>query len=328
MNSTVWGGGNCSGTSTGLIPITELRGNYQGSAGLLYDGSNQRPAALTAAAPPVEPIDGRIVVAGMGMSNTYQDFSVFQELAAQDDSINPEVQFVNLSAGGCVARETADPSNRCWSIFRNQLAGAGLSFDDVQVLWLKTTSTTRGTVFPESAQYLLHDLQDTLSVVRQRMPNVKQVYVSSRVYAGYASVPLNPEPYSYETGFAFKELVHDQFPGLWISWGPYLWADGTNVRSDGLFWVCDDFQNDGTHPSRFGSLKVAHALLDFFRDDAVARRWFLAGGNPGPGPAPGPEAISSLVQSLIDDINSQNTTIPDILSRLEDIRDRLLAEGN
>ena len=107
-----------------------------------------------------------------------------------------------------------------------------------------------------------------------------------------------------------------------------MWADGTNVRSDGLFWVCDDFQNDGTHPSRFGSLKVAHALLDFFRDDAVARRWFLAGGNPGPGPAPGPEAISSLVQSLIDDINNQNTTIPDILSRLEDIRDRLLAEGN
>ena len=329
MTCNLMAGGNCSGTSTGLIPITQLTGSYLGSAGFLYDGSNERPQSLTTAAPPVSPINGKIVVAGMGMSNTWQDFGVFTQLASQDDTINPSVQFVNLAAGGCVARETADPNNRCWNIFANTLSSSGISFADVQVLWLKTTSTTRGTVFPESSQFLLNDLRDTLSVARQRMPNLKQVYVSSRVYAGYASVPLNPEPYSYETAFAFKELVRSQVPGLWISWGPYLWADGMNVRPDGLFWTCDDFQNDGTHPSNSGSLKVAHALLEFFRTDEVAGRWFLADGSSGPGPNPNPTpgAISDLVQGLLDDLNNRRTSLPEIVTRLQDIRDRLIDRG-
>ena len=42
----------------------------------------------------------------------------------------------------------------------------------------------------------------------------------------------------------------------WISWGPYLWADGETPRSDGWLWRCSDFQDDGTHPSFLGAVKV------------------------------------------------------------------------
>jgi len=50
----------------------------------------------------------------------------------------------------------------------------------------------------------------------------------------------------------------------WMAWGPYLWADGTTPRSDGLTWDISEFQPDGTHPNFKGREKVAHTLMDFF----------------------------------------------------------------
>jgi hypothetical protein len=317
-------GGDCSGTSTGLIPLTELTGTYFGHAGFLYDGTNQRPQLLTDSAPPLSPINGKIVMASLGMSNAEQEFRTFMDLFSLDESVNPAVELVNTAVSGCVARATVDPAGRCWRAFQSRLHNAGFDFQDVQVLWVKTTSTTRGTVFPASKDWLLQDLRGTLDAVAALMPNLKQVYVSSRIYGGYASTMLNPEPYAYESAFAFKELVRTQHPGLWISWGPYLWADGLNVRSDGLFWECDDFMNDGTHPSVAGSLKVAHHLMDFFKNDEVTRRWFAVDGAP---PDPSGEGFSSQVQQLIDDLRGRRISLAEIISRLEEIRDLLVASG-
>ena len=47
-------------------------------------------------------------------------------------------------------------------------------------------------------------------------PNLKLVYFSSRVYAGYSNgvgTPDNPEPYAYEVGFAVKWAIGDQLNG-------------------------------------------------------------------------------------------------------------------
>ncbi|MPZ13231.1 MAG: hypothetical protein GEU73_02180 [Chloroflexi bacterium] len=62
----------------------------------------------------------------------------------------------------------------------------------------------------------------------------------------------------------------------WLAWGPYLWADGLTVRSDGLTWQCEDFRNDGTHPSDSAQRKVAELLLNFLVTDPMAREWFVA----------------------------------------------------
>ena len=62
----------------------------------------------------------------------------------------------------------------------------------------------------------------------------------------------------------------------WMAWGPYLWADGSAPRSDGLFWLVSDLQNDGTHPSQSGQQKVGRELLQFFKTSPVTRCWFLA----------------------------------------------------
>jgi hypothetical protein len=62
----------------------------------------------------------------------------------------------------------------------------------------------------------------------------------------------------------------------WIAWGPYLWANGTSPRSDGLTWVVGDLEVDGTHPSTSGETKVGAMLLSFFKTDPTTTGWFLA----------------------------------------------------
>ena len=47
----------------------------------------------------------------------------------------------------------------------------------------------------------------------------------------------------------------------WIAWGPYLWADGTTPRSDGLFYECSDLDDDGIHPGEGVTQKVTMLLL-------------------------------------------------------------------
>jgi hypothetical protein len=143
-----------------------------------------------------------------------------------------------------------------------------------------------------TAGQLRDDLAKVVRVIHSKYPNVRLCYVTSRIYAGYASSTLNPEPYAYESGFAVKWLIDEQITGVdslnfdpeqgavaapWLSWGPYLWADGLTSRSDGLTWACNAFvENDGTHPSTIGRSIVADSLLSFFRRDETTKPWYLA----------------------------------------------------
>jgi len=51
--------------------------------------------------------------------------------------------------------------------------------------------------------------------------------------------------------------------------------DGLAPRSDGLTWLCGEFNADGTHPNSAGSRKVADMLLDFVHEDPTAA-WYRA----------------------------------------------------
>jgi hypothetical protein len=133
--------------------------------------------------------------------------------------------------------------------------------------------------------------------LRVRYPNLQQVFISSRIYGGYATTPLNPEPYAYESGFSVKWLIQAQISQVqagtisdgragdlsdavapWLAWGPYLWADGMTARSDGLVWERQDLTaSDGTHPSQSGQAKVGAMLLEFFKGSPYTSCWFLGG---------------------------------------------------
>jgi hypothetical protein len=145
--------------------------------------------------------------------------------------------------------------------------------------------------------------------LRSRFANLRLLYLSSRIYAGYASTALNPEPWAHESAFSVKWLIEAQIQQMagagpdplagdldwsgaapWLGWGPYLWADGLVPRSDGLVWTCSDFQSDGTHPAMTGEHKVGSMLLEFFLDSPFTAPWFRAGA-PIPGDLDGDGAV-------------------------------------
>src|SRR5262249_20525986 len=154
--------------------------------------------------------------------------------------------------------------------------------EQVQVAWIKQADAGPTQPFPKHAQILQEELATIVRLMKQRFPNLKMVYLSSRIYGGYARTRLNPEPYAYESGFAVKWLIEQQLQGEpalnfdpargavqapWLSWGPYLWANGTRPNADGLSYAEGDLGPDGTHPSQSGRQKVARQLLQFFKSD-------------------------------------------------------------
>lgn len=301
---------DCFRTSVGLTPINDLgTGAYLGAQGGLYPGGLNDPPqahglAGRALAERVEPLDpagrpdrtGKIVVLSIGISNAFQEFGRFMELASAAP-VPTDVMPVNGAQGGATARAWADPTNAAWDIVDQRLAGVGVTPAQVQVVWVKATNQGSGR-WPGWAEALSRDLAAVARILRDRFPTLKLVYLSSRTYGGYSTGQLSPEPGAYQSGFAVKWVIEDQIAGdpslnfdpsrgpveaPWLGWGPYLWADGLTPRSDGLVWQCSDFATD-VHPSASGEEKVARMLLEFMHADPTTRPWFV-GEDPAEGSA-------------------------------------------
>ena len=284
---------DCSRTSVGLTPLTDLKtGRHLGFRGGLYPGGRNAPSARylkkgLASARRVAPLgpdgrparDGAIVLLSIGMSNTTQEFSVFKRLGDADPRKSPRVAIVDGAQGGQDAVRISDPQAPFWANIDNRLRASGVTRLQVQAAWVKQAIAGPREPFPADARRLQGALRNIVGILRSRFPNLRLVYFSSRIYAGYASTSLNPEPYAYQSAFAVKWTVQDRIEGKlrgpWLGWGPYLWADGTKGRGDGHVWTCEDLGSDGTHPSRSGAEKVASLLLRFFTSNRTTRTWFV-----------------------------------------------------
>ena len=318
---------DCSVTSVGLVPLSDLGaglylGQFQG--GLYPSGLNAMPAqhynaGLNRAAA-VRPLNvlgnpdpaGKYVLLSIGMSNATQEFCsqpgtlpcnpwTFMGQAAADPRVNhTSLVMANGARGGQTTNTWDSPTDPNYDLVNtNVLMPQGLSEAQVQALWIKCADAQPTVSLPNSAANaytLVTELGNVCRAVRVRYPNVKVVFLSSRIYAGYATTALNPEPYAYEGGFAVKWLIEAQINQMagggidpragdlnyttaapWIAWGPYLWADGLTPRGgDGLTWACADLESDGTHPSTSGEQKVGTLLLNFFLNSAQTSPWFSA----------------------------------------------------
>jgi hypothetical protein len=279
----------CSLTSTGLIPLTDM-GNrrYRGYRGGLYPGGLNRPPAKylkkgLAASRQVHPINGKIVLLSIGMSNASAEFSAFKRSFVNDEQVNPKLVLVDGAQDGFDATNVnARPVY--WDNVDDRLADAGVSAAQVQVVWLKEAIAGEHRRFPKDAKALQASLRKIINTMRFRYPKLRLVYLSSRTYGGYAITGWNPEPAAYDGGFAVRGVIQDRISGKlkgpWVGWGPYLWTDGILGRSDGLTWNCDDVEADGTHPSKSGVQKVVNLLTTFFKTDPTTRRWYVARARP------------------------------------------------
>lgn len=300
---------NCSQTSVGSTPLDQLgAGTYLGFQGGLYPGgTNAMPEAHLVAglaeATAVVPrnaagqpaANGKVVLLSIGMSNCSQEFSRFVQIASADPLKHPRVQAVNGAQGGQTAAIIQNPDARFWTVVDERLAQANATREQVQVVWFKDADAQPTSGFPAHAETLHDEFVAILQVIRDRFPNARLCYIASRIYAGYATTSLNPEPYAYEHAFAVKWTIEDQIAGAselnfdpargpvvapWIAWGTYNWADGTIPGSDGLTWACSDFQADGTHPSIAGANKVANRLASFLRTEPTAASWYRSAPPP------------------------------------------------
>jgi hypothetical protein len=292
--------------SVGLKPLSEMTvtEKYKGEDGGLYGaGKNEPPAALKAAAKAeaekIRPLnaagepaaDGIIGLVSISMSNATQEFSYFKQLADPDPSKSPHVTIVDCAQGGQAMAQWVDPNARAWVEADRRLTAANVSPKQVQVAWIKLANVGPSGDLAEHGKKLEQDTVAVLHNAKTRFSNLRIAYLGSRIYGGYATTPLNPEPYAYEGAFAVRWLIQDQMNGSrdlnydaskgpmkspLLLWGPYFWADGMTPRnSDGLVWEQKDFGPDGTHPSQSGREKVAKMLLEFFKTDTSASPWFV-----------------------------------------------------
>ena len=305
---------NCSAPTSGFTPINDLgTGNFNGWTGGLYaGGSNSMPTAHFQAglsmASQVQCLDttrnpdpnGKMVWLSIGMSNCTQETQQFIPVANAYPAKNPNLILVDGAQGGQTASIISTPSNsgyaNFWNTVGTRLNNAGVTSAQVQVIWLKEANVAAGGNVQTYYDSLVVQFKRIANELKQRFPNVKLCYVASRISARYATSTLNPEPYSYWTGWAVKKVIEDQINGdlqlqysginanaPWLSWGIYMWSDGSTPQTTNpnVFWNCPaDFNADGTHPSTTGAQKVATFLLNFFSTDSTSTPWFLGTGCP------------------------------------------------
>lgn len=288
---------------------------------------------------------GKVVFASIGMSNAADEFGAFIENTEGNTQVNQSTLVIaNGAKGGVTACDwvVAEGSPPCAQSEGNQfdrvqtqvLPPLGVTEQQIQIAWIKeanggpgqqgcgadATDTSEpcralcdGTVAGcVNSQYgteaLRYETQlgQILRAAKTRWPNLKLAFISNRIYGGYATDDLSPEPYSYEYGFSTQFLMMAQVKQIangtidpiagdlnytngtapWVAWGPYLWANGATPRSDGLIWCngqtaapCSgevDFQSDGTHPDTTGQQKVATLLINFFLNSPYTKSWFAA----------------------------------------------------
>lgn len=301
-------------TSTGLVPLSDMTAEdrYKDQEGGLYGGGRNIPpeAHLKAAmerAANVQPLDtsgkpspdGKIVLLTHGMSNTTNESQRFLEIANADPRKNPAVLLVDGAQGGIDSRKWVEDTHTRrgtspWDALDKRVSAAGATPQQVQVVWMKHAIAMKSGAadrhygdFPKYPTQLKEDQAEILHMLKQRFPNLKLAYLSSRSYGGYAGTPLNPEPFAYESAFAVRWLIQDQIKGVeslsyaadkmpLLLWGPYLWADGEKGRKAGdIIYKREDFRDDGTHPSDSGRQKIAEQLLKFFTTDPTTAGWFV-----------------------------------------------------
>ncbi|MGE0351590.1 MAG: Ig-like domain-containing protein [Gemmatimonadales bacterium] len=260
---------------------------------------------------------GSIVLMSIGMSNATQEWCgltpfnceswTFTGQALADPAVDrTALRIMNGAKGGQTAGSWDNPTDPNYDRVRDSvLAPQGLTEAQVQIVWLKDANPDPVDSLPSptaDANTLVMQFGGILRALKTRYPNLQMVFMASRIYAGYAVSNLNPEPYAYQSGLAVKRVIQaqidqmanggtvvDQLAGNlnystgvapWVAWGPYLWADGLNPRSDGLIWVQSDFESDGTHPGTSGETKVGGMLLNFFKTDPRTSCWFTGQACP------------------------------------------------
>jgi len=309
------GTGTFQGFMGGLYPNgTNTRPPKHQAAGAWIARNGIKPLNPSGAPDP----NGKIVMISVGLSHTTMVFetdgpNAFKPRADADPSKNPQLVIVDGASSGHTTSQWLgnaplwDGLNP-WKILNDRLSAAGVTPRQVQVAWLMSiggaNDAKEWAPFPPAAKNRQAGIEALVRALKARFPNLNLAYTSQRPYCYSHPVKgLAHEPWTYYSGFGDKWMIENQINGTgdlnfdpakgkvvapWLSWGPYLWCDGVNPRSDGLVWLPSDFLAkswgnwDWAHPSHAGVRKEADQLLAFLKTDPTATPWFLRKTNQPP----------------------------------------------
>src|SRR5436305_5257574 len=107
----------------------------------------------------------------------------------------------------------ATPNAPPWEVAMQRLKAAKVTPAQVQVAWIKLANVRPTGDLQEHGKILQKDTVAVLQNAKAKFPNLQIAYLDSRIYGGYASTELNPEPYAYEGAFVVRWLIQDQIRG-------------------------------------------------------------------------------------------------------------------
>src|SRR5262245_60049963 len=202
-SGTAEGGKN----SVGLKPLNEMSATekYKGEDGGLYGSgkneppeSHQKSAARESAR--IVPLDadgnpakdGTIALISISMSNATQEFSFFKQVADRDKDKSPLVTIVDCAQGGQAMAEWVDPKGGPWTEADRRMRAARVSPKQVQAAWIKLANKGPSGDLQQHGKKLQNDTLAVLHNAKEKFPNLRVVYLGSRIYGGYSSGRLNP----------------------------------------------------------------------------------------------------------------------------------------
>lgn len=250
--------------------------------------------------------NGKIGFMAIGTTNTQKTFAAFENMAASDPRLNHgSLVMINAAAPGRDATQVDFPWKSGFNIINSTvLPQADVTPAQVQAVWIQEINDSPTVPLPIqfADSYLLKaTLCDILREVKHEYPNVTVAYLSDPGYAGYNTTnKYLSEPFAYEDGLAVRWTLRGQIDYIaagdqwwdprigpldynkgdapWATWGPYMWANGTTPRSDGLTWQRSDFEEDGVTLSDAGAAKSARLLLDFVLHEPTTAKWLVPDG--------------------------------------------------
>lgn len=256
----------------------------------------------------VQPLDlagnpdpaGQIVILALGMSNTGLAWDGLTDLVNSSPAIakNSAVVLFNGAKGGADLPKWVAPDAPQFVRVAGDLAAAGYSEGQVQAVWLFNSVRPGENQIPTTEDWprmVADGLADCIRAAQVRYPNLKQVFLSSREYGGWAKQnPAGRKREAFLSGLGVRHLVscriQEELTGQvadltigslvnlpFFDWSVYPYAAGATPNNDGVSWPRDCFERDGVHPNALGVMRWGNLLYSWFSSNDYTAPYFRPG---------------------------------------------------
>ena len=170
---------------------------------------------------------------------------------------------------------------RYWDLVDERLNEADVSANQVQAVWLKQSIAGEDRRFPQgcarrSRRTCGRSSAPCASATRTSASSISRAERTAAMRSRASTRSRRPMTAAMRSVASIQDRMAASSRGRGSAGARISGPTGSLGRSDGLVWSCDDVDEDGTHPSKTGVQKVVNLLTAFFKTDPTARRWFVA----------------------------------------------------